>query len=247
MSHKLISLLRDSIKACIASKNESLRWLVKQADANYPVVYRITSGEQNTITFFQAYKLLKYLQPKTYMSTLGEYFPNETKEFFPSGRDSEAEEQSSDEKVFSEIIRDQFLYEVFLFIRAGNTLMKKVEAEFGGRGLLAIETLQELGAITIGTEGSIHSIFDSFIVSEDALIKQHAVRNVDLVDLRVAGTALFSYSAGLNAAGIAAAWQLEQSHWKQMKEILEKDEFRGTTPVVVTGLVGPVAKGGNKQ
>jgi hypothetical protein len=246
MSHNLIQLLRDSIKTCVSAKNESLRWFVKQAGASYSVVYRIMSGEQSTITFYQAYRLLKYLQPDTFITTLAEYFPNETREFFPAGRELEEPKRVDNEKLFSEIMRDQFVYEVMLAIQAGNDTLKQIESEFGSRGLVAVETLQDIGAIEISTEAVIKQLFDCFMTSDELLIKQQAQRNVDLIDLKVAGTTLFSYSAGLNAKGIAEAWHCEQAHWKQMLDIFDKEEFKGKIPVIVTGLVGPVSRGENK-
>lgn len=240
MTLKLIEFLRDEIKMLIASKNESLRWFVRQVGVDYSVVYRITTGEQKGVTFYQAYKLLKYIKSDSFLSILGEYFPDEAREFFPNGKAPDETQQANNEKILSLIFQDQLLYEVVLAVACGNHDLKSVESEFGSRGLGAVDVLQDIGAIKVNTDAQIDMLVDGFIPTDELLIKQQGLRNLGLIDLKTPGTTLFSYSAGLNPRGISAAYQCAQAHWHQMTDIFDDEEFKGNVPVVVTSLVGPL-------
>ncbi|HET9239250.1 MAG TPA: hypothetical protein VFO10_18465 [Oligoflexus sp.] len=240
MTQRLIEFLRDEIKMLIASKNESLRWFVRQVGVDYSVVYRITTGEQKGVTFYQAYKLLKYIKPDSFLSILGEYFPDEASEFFPGGKTLDETQQANNEKILSVVFQDQLLYEVLLAVNCGNHDLKAIESEFGSRGLGAIDVLQDIGAVKVNTEAHIDALVDGFIPTDEVLIKQQALRNLDLIDLKTPGTTVFSNSAGLNSKGITAAYQCAQAHWHQMTDIFDDEQYKGNVPVVVTGLVGPL-------
>ncbi|WP_141731566.1 hypothetical protein [Oligoflexus tunisiensis] len=240
MTQKLIEYLRDEIKTLIASKNESLRWFSRQVGVDYSVVYRITSGEQKSVSFYQAYRLLKYIKPDSFLAILGEYFPDEAREFFPSGKTPDDVQQIDNEKILAAIFQDQLLYEVFLAASCGDGDLRSIESEFGSRGLGAIDLLQDIGAVKINKEAQIDVLIDGFIPTGEMLIKKQAERNLDLIDLNTPGTTIFSNSAGLNSKGVAAVYQCAQAHWHQMTGIFDHDEFKGNIPVVVSGLVGPL-------
>ncbi len=245
MTQKLIEYLRDEIKAITDARNESLRWFVQQVGLDYSAVYRMTNGEQkHRVSFYHAYKLLKYLKPDSFVNILNDYFPEDVREFFPNGQASESLDTAEvdRERIFRIVFQERNLYEVGLAVECANWTLQEIVQEFGSRGTEAVEALQELKVLKICQSGQIEVLLKGLIVADETLIKQQVHTNTEVIHLKRPGTNVFSNTAGLNSKGVAAVHSQTLDYKKKLSQILANEEFKGSIPFVISSVIGPLTE-----
>lgn len=243
MAHgNICDFLREKIKSVLQSKNESLRWLAKQTAIDYSVLYRIQTGDIKSVSFFNAHRLMKHLEPDSYVAILNDFYPDEAREFL--GAKAVDTSPISRAWAFERLIADPLHYEVYLKISDGGFNLKQVEAEFGGRGLKAVDNLVQAGAFTVGQDWTFENIVTGYVLANNEDLIKLAERQLALLDLNEPGSFLHSESAGLNAKGIAALYEATQDYKRRLRQIFTDKAFAGNSVAIATVFSGPLPQEG---
>jgi len=237
MAHPICGYLQEKIKAFLASKNQSLRWLSKQTDVDYSTIYRLQSGEQKSLDFFPAYQLLKLIEPKGFQTVLGEYFPDETREFLVSNQ-NRIEDQST---LVELVVSSAMNHAVFQYLtNTAGSSRSTISKEFGQFGLAAVDELVKGGVLTENGEGSyVNNLEGSVLISGEAS-KSLAAMNLSLLNLVNPGTHIYGHSAGLNFEGLKKCHEAVAQCVRTLRETARDDKFKGSLVYLAAIASGPM-------
>jgi hypothetical protein len=200
MAHEACVYLRDEIKKFITARDESLRWFSKQCGVDYSTIYRLSAGEQRTIGFSKAHRILSVLKTDNYLEKLSEWFPHETKEILGVGEKIAAERIAIAESLSA----DYSLFKVFVFAATVPEANREtVLKQFGLEGGVLLETLLEIGALKEENGRYIDCIEGTVYPSEGAA-KRIAGYNVTMVSLSSPASLLLNLRASLSTDGLKA-------------------------------------------
>src|SRR5688572_7843887 len=136
MVHPFCQYARTQIKEVLAARGESLRWLSKQTKIEYHRIYRIDAGEMKTLSYFDANKLLTFVEPETADGTLKRFYPAETGHL-PAQPSVDANEYQ--DKLLAFTLRSQLHWTIFLHIatkrRVTRAEVKEITGEIGLKAL----------------------------------------------------------------------------------------------------------------
>ncbi|MDQ3230529.1 MAG: helix-turn-helix transcriptional regulator [Pseudobdellovibrionaceae bacterium] len=229
--------LRDRIKIFLSHKGESIRWLARQCEVDYSTVYRLQNGEQKSLSFVNALKIVKYLEPTKYISILNDYYPVETGEISP------AVSEKIDE-LAEALAADLNMYRVFLFAEAEGASRLSVKDQFGKDGLLHLDKLIELEIVS-EIDGSLKSNLEGGAYPSEAIVKRVAVHHYSLVSLESPGSFLDCARGGLSLEGVKELY--DESFVFQGKVLGIMQEKKGEIISVMSLISGPVQTGGMQK
>jgi hypothetical protein len=198
MTNAVCAYLHDKIRAFIEARNQSIRWLSRQSGVDYSTVYRLHEGEQKSLAFYPAYQLLKLLEPETYMTVLGEYYPDETRDRLANSQKLEDQSQ-----LFKTVVSDIVNHAVFQHIALVPKASRETVAhEYGQLGLQAVNKLIDAGVIQELENGTFTNKLDGTLLLNEEECKAYATTNIALLSLRNPGTHIYGISHGLNESGL---------------------------------------------
>ena len=242
MAHPVCSFMRFKLKDYLSQKGESLRWLSKQTQIEYHKLYRLEADELRSMSFFEARRLLKFVEPESYLESLRNFYPEEMKDL----SDISLSESQIDLKLEAVefALSSHYHYELFLFASetpgANRTLIEK---QYGLKGLSLIDLLLEKGALTPGIDGGFIGIFDGASSPSEGILKSITKAHIDLIDLGEAGSFAGTHGKGLNLEGKRRSYKILADASHELFKLFENPEFLGHELTVFTLICGSI-KGG---
>lgn len=230
MTDTVCDYLRTRIKEYLADKGESFRWLAKQAGVDYSTIYRLQSGEQRSLSFLNATRLLKFFEPVNYVTILSDFYPSETKELMSVG--PEVTDDLSEHLAI-----DISLYRVFTFAAALNATREQVKEKYGSDGLQRIERLVELGVMS-EKDGQFYDNLEGITFPSEGIIKRFAGHNFALISLDTPGSAAENLRGALNQEGLVEWHRTTQEYKTKLHNILR--DKKGNIVVAGSIIIGPV-------
>jgi hypothetical protein len=239
MAHPICFFLQEKIKAFVGKKNESVRWLAKQVGVDYTIVYRLQAGEQKSLSFFDAKRILKVIEPDRYLEILGEFYPAEVQEM----ADSKLTEQQTDEllDIIAFALTDIDRYRIFAFATEtmGATRSLVIE-EFGKFGREILDALISKKALRIMENGTIENLIAGRQWWSDELVKKVALNNIHLMTSASPGTHMRNWVTGLNERGLRAYYDAHANFIESLANIENSQEFKGSIVTASSLFVGPI-------
>ncbi len=239
MAHPICFFLQEKIKAFVVKKNESVRWLAKQVGVDYTIVYRLQCGEQKSLSFFDAKRILKLLEPDKYIEFLADFYPTEVREL----SESKLSDQQTDEllEIIDFALSDIDCYRVFAF--ATETLgatRQTVGMEFGRFGSDILEALISKKALRIADDGRIENLIAGRQWWSDELVKNVALNNIHLMSSACPGTHMRNWVTGLNEKGLRIYYDAHAKLIESLAIIENAEEFKGSIVTASSLFVGPI-------
>ncbi len=236
MAHPICNYLKPRIKEFVEERCESLRWLSRQTGVDNTTIYRLAEGSQRNLSFLNASKILKFIEPACYLQVLGEFYPDETRQVI--GKDADAVDKKA--AVLEEVLKEYALHRVYLYAAtAPEVTREKVVAKFGADGLELLDSLIAIGAIsdiggflTDNTNGAV-------LVSIDA-IKRNGEHNIRGLNLSLEGTLMYNLRTNLNETGLMRWYHALNNVRATLQEISENNDLKGEIVVVATTASGPI-------
>jgi hypothetical protein len=236
MVHPVCIHLRDRVKNVLSQRGESIRWLSKQTKVDYQKLYRLESGDLRSLSFFDARRISRFVEPDRFKETLEEYFPEEVRDLTDAGYSEQDLDVRTEALEF--LTSSDSHYQIYLFAaETPGATRETVAMEFGRRGLLTLDELLEKKALSLKADGS----FQGVLNAPDALIKNMGHIHVDLIDLSEAGSFMRSFHRGLNMEGLRRAYGSVARASHEICAILENPEYRGPGLMIFNlacGIVG---------
>ncbi len=239
MAHPICFFLQEKIKGFVSRKNESVRWLAKQVGVDYTVVYRLHAGEQKSLSFFDAKRILKVVEPDRFLEILGEYYPTEVKEL----RDNKLTEQQTDDLLdtIAFALTDVDRYRIFAFAtETYGATSKTVADEFGKFGLEILDTLIAKKALGILASGCFENLIAGRQWWSDDLVKRVALNNIHLMSTGNPGTYMRNWVTGLNEKGLRAYYDAHAKFIESLAKIENSEEWKGSIVTASSLFVGPI-------
>lgn len=194
MADTICDYLHAGIKKLLAERNESIRWLAKQCGVDYSTVYRLQSGEQKLLSFRNAVKILKFMEPGNYLAVLSDFYPFETRELGQSGQDK------IDDLNYL-IAADINLYRVLTFAVACNHTRADVKEKFGTDGVEKLEKLIKEGFIVENNGLFTDNLAGMTYPSEDT-VKRVSMHHFDMIPLSTPGSLIENFRGGVTREGL---------------------------------------------
>ncbi|MDQ3231743.1 MAG: hypothetical protein M3Q07_07980 [Pseudobdellovibrionaceae bacterium] len=232
MAHPICGYLRPKIKEYVDAKGESSRWFSRQTGVDNTTIYRILNGEQKTLSFINAERIVKLLEPTQYLSILADFYPDEIK-------GKKAELIANTEALVSPLAKDLRLYEVYIFAAGAKATREQVKDKHGSAGIDRITILLELGMLS-EIDGRFYDNLEGTLFPSEETNKRLASHNYDLISLDTPGTLAANYWGGLSPDG-AIDWYITiQGCKEELKQILK--EKAGDIVVACSFIAGPVGE-----
>jgi len=236
VAHAICTYLKPKIKEYVEFRRESLRWFSRQTGVDNTTIYRLIDGSQKNLSFLNASRILKLLEPSNYLLALGEFYPDETREAV--GKDIEAADKKT--VVLEEVLKEYALYRVYLFAATTPDISReKVAEKFGADGLELLESLVEMGAIS-DVGGYLKDNTDGAVLVSIDAIKRNGHHNIRVLNLSREGTQMHNLRTNLNDVGIQRWYRVMGEAKAQLQEISENDDLKGDVVVVATMASGPI-------
>ncbi len=230
MAHPICGYLRPRIQKYVEAKGESLRWFSRQTGVDNTTIYRLQNGEQKSLSFQNADKIVRVLEPTHYLNTLADFYPEEI-------QGKKADLIANADALFTPLAKDPRLYEVYIFATGKKATREQVREKHGSAGVERIANLLELGLIS-EIDGRIYDNLEVALSPSDDISKRLAIHNYELINLDTPGTAAGNRWGGVSKEGLIDWYNAAQeckAKWTQI--LLEK-----SGDIVVAGSIvsGPV-------
>lgn len=188
------------------------------------------SGEQKSLSFQNADKIVRVLEPTQSMSILADFFPDET-------RGRKAELIANAEALIEPLAKDPRLYEVYIFATGKKSTREQIKDRHGSAGIDRITDLLELGVI-LEIDGRFYDNLDANLFPSDEANKRLASHNLELINLDTPGTSAGNRWGGVSREGLIAWYNTAQECKAKWTQIL----LENAGDIVVAGSVisGPV-------
>lgn len=235
MAPNICQFLQEQIRLFLSSRDESIRWLGKQCNVDYTTVYRLVEGEQKSLSFINAYKILKFVAPESYVSLLCDFYPNEVKTLeLDQGKSSDARID-----MYECLASDFNLYKVFCFASTmPNCSRLSIQEEFGREGLALLGKLLEIGALE-ESDGLFKNKLSGMIFFENDDLKTISIFHHAMILLDRPGSSVRICRANLNEQGIREWYDALEEHQARLEKIAEINS--GNFLAVSSAIVGPVS------
>jgi hypothetical protein len=239
MAHPVCKYLGGQIKSHILSKNISTAEFSRQVSVDYMVIYRLISGNQKGLSFFDAKKILQFLEPSSYIEVLADFFPNEVKELSKS---VSAEQKMEDlislvEFTFADIDR----YRVYVFVTETPGVKREdVEKEFGRIGAELLGILLDKGSVVATGDGTFKGLLSKVSYWPEFMIKSVTSYNTQLLSLSNPGTHLRNWYVGLSEHGLNRYYEVHQKFLDEVTELANDESLKGNILVGSTVMMGPL-------
>lgn len=238
MAHPVCSFLRTRMKDYLLQKGESIRWLSRQTKIDYAKLYRLDSNELKSFSFFEARRLLKFIDKANYRDLLSEFYPEETKDLASDLATGESELEEKIEAI-ELILKSVHNYEFYLFAaETAGTNRTAIEKSYGTKGVELLDSYLEKGALSERHDGSFEGILKGLLSLPESQIKSICKTHVDIVDLGQPGSIGANYGKGLNLEGRQKAYATISKAWAEVLGIFEDPQFQGNDVTVFSLFFG---------
>ncbi|HEY9658879.1 MAG TPA: hypothetical protein V6C65_10535 [Allocoleopsis sp.] len=242
MAQSVSAFLRSKMKEFLAKKGESLRWLSKHAQIDYQKLYRLESGESKAFSFFDAKRLLKFIEPNRHLEILREFYPQEMQEVSDIATpESEADQTfAAIERVVSSEQNYLFYLDVVQTIGADRAF---VEKKYGSNGLELLDGFLKSGALS-EADGKFHGVMDNLLIEPSKLLRTVCKVHIDMIDVDELPGGFGAHSAkGLNLEGRKEAYNIITEAWHRLESVYKNPAFRGDEITLFSLFFGSVKRG----
>lgn len=231
---------RPLAKARTTDRGESIRWLSKCTGIDYHKLHRLDHGELKSFSFFDAEKLINFLQPEEAQEILRKFYPIESAKINSVPADSKS---SADDSAMRYILSHPLRWEVYTSIRLKEVLTRTdALALFGSKGLKHLDDLLEFGAVS-----EVDSVLGSNISAENSFSEETAKREahmqVESLSFDRAGTYIRNDQLLLNLEGDREVYDATREYIDRVRRIGQDPSYRGNRMTVLTVALGPLPKG----
>lgn len=245
MTHPVCLYLRTAIKDFLGAKDESYRWLSIKSRVPYSKVYRVATGEAKSLSFLDARRLIRFMDPAGSGELLGKFYPDTVEELMDASENESLVDDRLDDLEF--LISDTARFRIYLYaVELLGTDRGAIAARYGSYGLEELDSMVAKGIITICDDGSFEGILKKVPNIPDTALKTLVDRHVDLLDLDSIGSKLLHLHGGLNDEGFKLAHAIVSKAIKALKLLMENKEYRGSLLTVFTVAFGSVEEKGNQ-
>jgi hypothetical protein len=242
MAHPIIPYLGELVKRHIMSEKLVTKRFAKDIGVPYMVVYRLTSAKHKlkNVSFFHAKKLLKHIEPQTYLATLGQHYPAETKDLLEKGPEAE---DSSDELyeladfAFSDFDRYR-VYSVATEVLGAER--KDVLNEAGQPGLRELDELLQRKIIEQKDDGTFKSNIAEANFWDTDLLAKVGEHNIQFYAKANPGSYMRNWVAGLNDEGMKKYYEAHAKLADTLQEIEKNESLKGRQVMCSTIVVSPI-------
>lgn len=240
MVHPVCIHLRDRVKAVLSQSGESIRWLSKQTNVDYQKLYRLESGDLRSLSFFDARRIARFVEPDRFKQILEEYFPEEVRDLTDSGFTQQDLDDRMEAVEF--LTSSEMRYQIYLFAaETPEANRETVALEFGRSGLQTLDELLAKQALKLNADGTFQGTLNVVTNAPDTLVKAMAHLHVDMIDLADAGSLMRSLHRGMNKEGMRKAYNTIAQASHDLCSILENPDYRGPELMIFNlacGIVG---------
>lgn len=217
MTHSdVCSFLQNKIKDFAHSRDESLRWLAKQCEVDYSTIYRLQAGEQRSLSFQNAVKILKFIEPKSYLSILSDYYPFETSEL------SKAAPEKIDE-LAAMLAADIDLYHMLVFAGELNATRAEIKDKFGTRGIEHVDKLIELGILS-ETDGRLVDNLKGMSYPKEDIVKRVSIHHFAMIPLSSPGSILENFRGAVSEQGLRILYDAALEYRAKVHQTLDSEK-----------------------
>lgn len=195
MTDSICSYLQNRIRDFVANRDESYRWFARQSGVDYSTVYRLQAGEQRSLSFQNATKILRVIEPASYISILRDFYPFETSELANSAT------EKTDEFV-DLLASDLNLYRVFVQAEVPGTARSDIRDKFGSDGIAHLERLIKAGVLLESEKGFV-SALEGAVYPSEAALKRVSMHHYSMIQLDTPGSFIENVRCGLSKEGVA--------------------------------------------
>jgi hypothetical protein len=228
-SGAVCQFLGEKIRGFVLSRDESYRWFSKQAKVDYSTIYRLQAGEQKSVSFVNALKIMRVIEPINYLSILGDFFTEEVKET----KSTEAKSKADD--LLRTVVNDIHLYRVYLFVAATNATETSVKEKYGETGIEMLESLQSLGVVSKNGERYEDNLKGMTYPSED-ILKRMAANHLEMISLERPGSSLQTLRGNLSEEGLKQWYQATEDYRIKLHQIIDNNS--GQNVVAAAFVIG---------
>jgi hypothetical protein len=229
MAHPICEYLRPRIKEFVEAKAESLRWFSRQTGVDNTTIYRLVDGGQKTLSFANASRILKVIEPGSLKTTLAEFFPFETSEL------SSVEQEQVDALALPLALNIE-LYRVHAFATAKNVSRDDIKEKFGSDGLTKINSLLEKG-ILAEVEGRFVDNLKGMTYPSEEIAKSVSIHHFWMVPLEQPGSMLENFRGAVSIEGLLDIHNAAVEYRGRVHKAL--DEKKGEIVVAGSLIIGP--------
>lgn len=230
MAHTICAFLKPKIKEYVDSRSESFRWFSRQTGVDNTTIYRLVDGSQKNLSFLNASKILKVLEPQSYLNVLADFYPVESKEYVAVGSDKT-------EALIGYLAKDTQLYRVFVFAATLNASITQIKEKFGSDGMKRVEKLVELGILS-EVDGMYLDNLKGIAFPSEEILKLVSVHHFDVVSLDTPGTSLENFRGAVDDDGVREIYRITSEYKEKIHEVLDKR--KGNNVIVGSLIAGPV-------
>jgi hypothetical protein len=230
--------VRPLMKARLSERNESVRWLSKTIDIDYHKLHRLDHGELKGMSFFDAEKLVKFLEPRSFFDILYRYYPAESARL---NQEQKKSEPSVEEKAMQFILTHESRWEIFTYAKFGRS-RAEVLSRFGSRGMEHVEELLK-AEILIEVNGTVMSNLARELSFSEETAKREANMQIGFMSFERPGTVIRNDQLLLNFAGHHEVYNLTSKYIDMIYQIRQDPKYQGDRMAVLTVAVGPLANG----
>lgn len=237
MADSICGYLQKRIRDFVTSKNESYRWFARQSGVDYSTAYRLQAGEQRSLSFQNATKILKVIEPANYLAILADFFPFETSEL------SKTAPAESTQEFVELLAEDLNVYRVFALAEVPGITRDDIRSRFGGDGVANLDKLIKHGLITETEKGFVSALEGAVYPSEGAL-KRISIHHFAMVKLDTPGSFIENMRCALSAEGVALLHAAGLEYREKAHRIMR--ENKGSIVTVSSLISGPADCEGEK-
>ncbi len=235
-THPVCSFLRSRLKEFLIRRNESVRWLSRQAGLDYAKLYRLESGEAKSFCFFEARKLLRFIDPNGWRPVLEEFYPEESRVLREDVAFSVSEQQL--EKL-SYLLSSEHVYEFYLYLTENTLTSNDIARTYGTKGLELEQLLVDKGIVE-KHESGYRGILSGVLDMPSDILKGFCQKNIELIDIGLPGSLGGHYGRAINLEGKKALYKLFSNAWREAIAIMEDPAFRGDDVFLVSLMLGGI-------
>ncbi len=243
MVHPVCIHLRERVKAVLSQSGESIRWLSKQTNVDYQKLYRLESGDLRSLSFFDARRIARFVEPDRFKQILEEYFPEEVRDLTDSGFTQQDLDDRMEAVEF--LLSSELRYMVYVHASETPGANRDLVAlEFGRNGVKTLDELLAKQALKLTADGTFQGTLSVVANAPDTFVKRMAHLHVDMIDLADAGSLMRSFHRGVNKEGLRKAYNTIAQASHELCSILENPDYRGPDLMIFNLACGIVAEKG---
>lgn len=235
--HPIVPFLRPRVREYLSKKGESLRWFAKQVMVDYQKLYRLEAQELRGLSFFEASRILRFIEPSDYQRYLQEFYPEEVKDVSNLEMDASGSDQK--DEALELVLASEYNYELYLFaVETQGASSATIEKQFGVHGLQLLNQFVEKGALTLNPNGGFIGLLDGNNAVRDEHSRAICTSQLKLVDFGLPGSFIGTHSKGLNLEGRKIVYKAMSDLSSLIFATIENPEYQGNEIVVASLFCG---------